>query len=287
MSGEFILLQTLNALSFAGLLFLVASGFTLIFGLMNIVNLAHGGFYLVGGYIGLTTILATGSFWLGVLAAGLGIGLLGTATERVLLRPVRGQETAEVLLTVGLVLVLGDMSLAIWGGDPRTLPAPDYLSGAFDLGPVFYPRFRLFVLLLAVAVGVLLWFIESRTRVGAIVRAGVDDREMITALGINIRRVFSGMFLLGAFLAGISGVIGGTFLSIEPGVDVEIVLFALVVVILGGLGSLPGAAIGALIVGFIDAFARALIPELSFFTLFAPMVVVLVLRPQGLLGRRA
>ena len=287
MSGEFILLQTLNALSFAGLLFLVASGFTLIFGLMNIVNLAHGGFYLVGGYIGLTTILATGSFWLGVLAAGLGIGLLGTATERVLLRPVRGQETAEVLLTVGLVLVLGDMSLAIWGGDPRTLPAPDYLSGAFDLGPVFYPRFRLFVLLLAVAVGVLLWFIESRTRVGAIVRAGVDDREMIAALGINIRRVFSGMFLLGAFLAGISGVIGGTFLSIEPGVDVEIVLFALVVVILGGLGSLPGAAIGALIVGFIDAFARALIPELAFFTLFAPMVIVLVVRPQGLLGRRA
>jgi branched-chain amino acid transport system permease protein len=286
-SGEFILLQTLNALSFAGLLFLVASGFTLIFGLMNIVNLAHGGFYLVGGYIGLTTILATGSFWLGVLAAGLGIGLLGTATERVLLRPVRGQETAEVLLTVGLVLVLGDMSLAIWGGDPRTLPAPDYLSGAFDLGPVFYPRFRLFVLLLAVAVGVLLWFIESRTRVGAIVRAGVDDREMIAALGINIRRVFSGMFLLGAFLAGISGVIGGTFLSIEPGVDVEIVLFALVVVILGGLGSLPGAAIGALIVGFIDAFARALIPELAFFTLFAPMVIVLVVRPQGLLGRRA
>lgn len=287
MTAEFILLQTLNAVSFAGLLFLVASGFTLIFGLMNIVNLAHGGFYLVGGYVGLTMILATGNFWLALLAAGVAIGLVGSATERILLRRVRGQETAEVLLTVGLVLVLGDMSLAIWGGDPRTLQAPDYLSGAFDLGPVVYPRFRLFVLVLAVAVGLLLWFIEARTRVGAVVRAGVDDREMIAALGVNIQRVFSGMFLLGAFLAGISGVVGGAFLSIEPGVEVEIVLFALVVVILGGLGSLPGAALGALIVGFIDAFARALIPELAFFTLFAPMVIVLVLRPQGLLGRRA
>lgn len=287
MNVEFLVLQTLNALSFAALLFLVASGFTLIFGLMNIVNLAHGGFYLVGGYIGFTVVLATGSFWVALLAAALAVGVLGTVTELVLLRPVRGQETAEVLLTVGLVLVLGDLSLAIWGGDPRTIPTPEYLSGPLELGLVSYPRFRLFVVVLAVAVGLLLWFIETRTRIGAIVRAGVDDPEMIAALGINIQRVFSGMFLLGALLAGMSGVVGGAFLSIEPGIEVEIVLFALVVVIIGGLGSLPGAAIGALVVGFVDVFARAFIPELAFFTLFAPMVIVLVLRPQGLLGRRA
>lgn len=287
MSFESFVLQTLNGLSFAGLLFLVASGFTLTFGLMNIVNLAHGGFYLVGGYIGLTTALALDNFWIGVLAGGLAVGLLGAFVERGLLRRLRGKADPEVLLTVGVVLVLGDLTLAIWGGDPRSVPVPSYLSGAFDLGFAFYPRFRLFVALLGLAVGMVLWYIERRTRIGAIVRAGVDDREMIAALGININLVFTGMFVFGAFLAGMSGVIGGAFLSLVPGAEIEILLFALVVVILGGLGSLPGAATGAVIVGLIDSFGRALVPQLSFFTLFAPMAIVLVLRPRGLMGRRA
>jgi branched-chain amino acid transport system permease protein len=182
--------------------------------------------------------------------------------------------------------VLGDLALAIWGGDPQTIPVPGYLSGAIDLGFAFYPRFRLFVALLGVIIGLVLWYIERRTRIGAIVRAGVDNREMIAALGININLVFTGMFVFGAFLAGFSGVIGGAFLSLVPGAEIEILLFALVVVILGGLGSLPGAAIGAVIVGLLDSFGRALVPELSFFTLFAPMAIVLVLRPQGLMGRR-
>lgn len=286
MSLDFFLFQTLNGLSFAGLLFLVASGFTLTFGLMNIINLAHGGFYLFGAYIGLTASRASGSFWLGVIAGALTVGLLGAVVERGLLRRLRGQPEAEVLLTVGVILVLGDLSLAIWGGDPQTIALPGYLAGAVDLGFVVYPRFRLFVAVLGVLVGVGLWLIETRTRVGAIVRAGVDDREMVAALGININRVFTGMFVFGAFLAGLSGVIGGAFLGIAPGAEIEILLFALVVVILGGLGSLPGAAIGAVAVGLIDSFGKALVPELSFFTLFAPMALVLVLRPQGLLGRR-
>jgi branched-chain amino acid transport system permease protein len=285
-SLESFILQMLNGLSFAGLLFLVASGFTLTFGLMNIVNLAHGGFYLVGGYIGLTVTTATGSFWLGVLSGALAVGVIGAFVERGLLRRVRGKADPEVLLTVGVVLVLGDLALAIWGGDPQTIPVPGYLSGAIDLGFAFYPRFRLFVALLGVIIGLVLWYIERRTRIGAIVRAGVDNREMIAALGININLVFTGMFVFGAFLAGFSGVIGGAFLSLVPGAEIEILLFALVVVILGGLGSLPGAAIGAVIVGLLDSFGRALVPELSFFTLFAPMAIVLVLRPQGLMGRR-
>lgn len=287
MSMTSFLFQLLNGLSLAGLLFLVASGFTLTFGLMGIVNLAHGGFYLVGGYVGLTVILTTQNFLLGAVAGALAIAALGAFTDRVLLRPIRGQELPEVLLTVGVLLVLGDMSLAIWGGDPRTVPGPSLLAGSLDLGFVTYPWFRLFVTLLAVAVGLVLWFLERRTRIGAIVRAGVDDREMIAALGINVKRVFTGMFVFGALLAGLAGVVGGGFLGLTPGTEVEILLFALVVVIIGGLGSLPGAAIGAVIVGLIDSFGRALVPELSFFTLFAPMAIVLVLRPRGLMGRRA
>jgi branched-chain amino acid transport system permease protein len=283
---QFLLVQTLNALSFAALLFFLASGFTLIFGLMRIVNLAHGAFYLVGGYVALTTIAATGNFWLGLLAAPVAVGVAGLLTERALLRPIRGQELPEVLVTVGVAFIFADMALQIWGGDPRTIEPPGFLQGGMDLGFATFPRYRMLVMAAAVAVGVMLFVLHSRTRYGAVVRAGVDDREMIAALGINIDRVFAAVFVLGSMLAGLAGVIGGGMLSLLPGADTEILLYSLVVVIIGGLGSLPGAVIGSLIVGFADTFGRALAPELSYFTLFAPMALVLVLRPQGLLGGR-
>lgn len=285
MSPDSFVAQVLNGLSFGGLLFLLSSGFTLVFGLMRIVNLGHGAFYLVGGYIGSTVLALTGSFWLAVLAGGACIAVVGAGVERVLLRRIRGEELPEVLLTIGVAFVLADLCLAIWGGDPVEISAPGYLTGTLDLGLVAYPRFRLVVLLLGVLVGIGLWYLQNRTRVGAVVRAGVDDREMVSALGVDISKVFAGVFLVGAFLAGLSGVVGGAFLSLVPGADIEILLFALVVVIVGGLGSLPGAAVGSLLVGLIDAFGRALLPDLSFFTLFAPMAIVLVLRPHGLLGR--
>jgi branched-chain amino acid transport system permease protein len=284
-SGRFLLFQLLNGLSFGALLFFLSSGFTLIFGLMRIVNLAHGAVYLVGGYVGLTTILTTGNFWLGLIAGPLAAAAIGLITERLLLRRIRGLELPEVLLTVGLALVLGDLSLAIWGGDPRQVPLPSYLAGSVALGNVTYPVYRLLVVVLAIVVGIGLFLVQSRTRIGAIVRAGVDDRETISALGININLVFTIVFVVGALLAGLSGVIGGGLLSLLPGTDAEILLLGLVVVIIGGLGSLPGAAIGSVLVGLIDAFGRALVPELSFFTLFAPMAIVLVVRPTGLLGR--
>jgi branched-chain amino acid transport system permease protein len=285
MTAQFLLFQLLNGLSFGALLFFLASGFTLIFGLMRIVNLAHGAVYLVGGYVGLTTILTFDNFWLGLLVGSLAAGLIGLLTERVLLRQIRGLELPEVLLTVGLALVLADMSLAIWGGDPRSVPLPSGLAGSVALGPVTYPVFRLLVIALAVLVGVGLFLAQTRTRIGAIVRAGVDDRETIAALGIDINRVFTGVFVVGTLLAGLAGVIGGGLLSLLPGTDADILLFGLAVVIIGGLGSLPGAAIGAVLVGLIDAFGRALVPELSFFTLFLPMLLILVIRPTGLLGR--
>lgn len=277
--------QLLNGLSFASLLFFLASGLTLIFGLMRIVNLAHGAYYLVGGYIGLTVTLATGSFWLGLLAAPLAIAVIGLFTERVLLRPVRGQVLPEVLLTVGIGFVFADMSLAIWGGDPRSVPIPAFLRGGVDIGFLVYPRFRFFVIACALVVGAGLFYLHSRTRVGAIVRAGVDDREMISALGININRVFTGVFMVGSLIAGTAGLIGGGLLSLLPGADTEILLYSLAVVIIGGLGSLPGAVVGSLIVGLADSFGRALFPQLSYFTLFAPMAIILVFRPSGLLGR--
>ena len=278
--------QILNGLSFGAVLFFLASGFTMIFGLMRIANLAHGGFYLMGGYVGITTTLVTGQYWLGLIAGGLAIMVLGVFTERVLLRRIRGLEKPEVLLTIGLTFVIGDVSLWIWGGDPRTVNLPSYLKGPIQIGDTFfYPKYRVFVLGLAILLATILFFIDRRTKVGAIVRAGVDDRETVAALGINIKAVFTAAFMFGAFIAGMSGVIGAGFLSLLPGQDFEILLFALVVVIIGGLGSLEGAVLGAAVVGLIDSFAKALVPELSFFTLFAPMAIILMVRPNGLLGK--
>jgi branched-chain amino acid transport system permease protein len=285
MTPQVFVVQLLNGLSFGALLFFLASGFTLIFGLMKIVNLAHGAFYLLGGYTGLTVILATGNFWLGLLAGAIAIAFVGLASERLLLRQIRGLELPEVLLTIGLAFVIGDLSLAAFGGNPRSIPVPEWLQGGLSVGGFFYPRYRLFVIVLALAAGIGLWLLQSRTRIGAIVRAGVDDRETITALGINIDRVFSGVFVAGSALAGIAGVIGGALLTLLPGAEIEILLLGLVVVIVGGLGSLPGAAIGSVLVGLLDAFGRSLLPDLSYFTLFAPMALVLLLRPRGLLGR--
>jgi len=282
-----LLTQMLNGISFGALLFFLASGLTLIFGLMRIVNLAHGGFYLAGGYIGLSVVTATGSFWLAVLAGAAAVAVMGAATERILLRRIRGHVMAEVLLTVGLATIIGDLCLAVWGGDPQSVPTPSYLGGSIQLGSVVYPRFRLVVMLLAVAVGAGLYYLHSRTRIGMIVRAGVDDRETVAALGININRVFTGVFILGALLAGAAGVIGGAFLSLSPGADTDILLLSLVVVIIGGLGSLPGAALGSLVVGLVDVFGTSQLPALASFILFAPMALVLIIRPTGLLGRRA
>jgi branched-chain amino acid transport system permease protein len=285
MAFEELVLQVLNGASFGALLFLLASGFTLVFGLMRIVNLAHGAIYLAGGYIGIVTFAATGSF---ALAAGAGIAaaaLIGLVSERLLLRRVRGQELPEVLLTVGIALVIADACLAVFGGNPRSLPVSRFLPGSVQLGGLAYPAYRLVVLGLALAVGVVLYLVQHRTRFGALIRAGVDDREIAEAMGINVPRVFTAMFVFGSALAGLAGVAAAGLLTMRPGADTDILLFALVVVVVGGLGSLEGAAIGSLFIGLVDAFSKAWIPELSYFAVFAPMAIVLVLRPAGLFGR--
>jgi branched-chain amino acid transport system permease protein len=278
----------LNGLCFGALLFLVASGFTLIFGLMRISNLAHGGFYIVGAYVAVVVVSVTGNFWLGVLAGAIAAGVVGLVTERGLLRRVRNQEMPEVLVTVGVLFVIGDLLLAIFGGDPKTVnTASGAPSGALVIGSFAYPQYRLFIIVVTVVIGVVLFVIQRYSRIGAIVRAGVDNREMAAAMGINIDQVFTGVFMFGALLAGISGAIGSGLLSLSPASGTEILLYAMVVVIVGGLGSIEGAAIGAILIGLIDAFTKTFIPELSYFTIFAPMALVLVLRPRGLFGRAA
>jgi branched-chain amino acid transport system permease protein len=279
--------QVLNGLTFAALLFIVASGFTLIFGLLRIVNLTHGALYLFGGYIGYTVATHSGSFLLGMLAAMLAVAAIGVALNQGLLRFVRGFELREVLLTLGAAFVLDDLALVLWGGDTFTVPTPDILRGAVQMGSVFYPRYRLFVLALGIVVFVALWLLLNRTRLGALIRAGVDDPEMVEAMGINIRRVFVVTFMLGAALAGLGGTVGGAFLTLYPTADAEILVFSLAVVIIGGQGSLAGAAVGSLLVGLLNSIGQVAFPELAYFVIFGPMALILAFRPLGLFGRAA
>jgi branched-chain amino acid transport system permease protein len=278
-------LQLLNGITFGALLFLVSSGFTLIFGLMRIVNLAQGSLYLIGGYVGLSVTRSTGSFVLALIAGAVAIGCSGFAIERGLLRLVRGRPMSEILLTVGLSFVAADLALATWGGDPVTVTAPASINGSTSVFGIAYPTFRLFVLVVGVVVAGGLWLLQERTRMGAIVRAGVDDREMVAALGINVKAVFTAVFTIGALLAGLAGVVGGAYLGLYPGADSEILTYALVVVVIGGLGSLQGAIIGSLLVGLIYDFGQSLAPSLAYFVLFAPMALILIFRPRGLFGR--
>lgn len=283
----FLAQQVLNGLSFGALLFLLASGLTLVFGLMRIVNMAHGAFYMLGGYIGVIIATVTGNLLLAIAVAAVAVGAAAFIIEVVLLRFVRGQEMPEVLLTIGISFVIADLCLAVFGGDPQNLPRSVKLPGAFTFGDFVYPWYRLLVIAVAIAIGIALAIVQNKTRIGATVRAGVDDREIISAMGVNITWVFTGMFVVGAALAAIGGTVGAGMQSILPGVQNEVLLYALVVIIIGGLGSIPGAAIGSVLIGLIDAFAKAWIPELAYFTIFLPMALVLVFRPTGLFGKAA
>jgi branched-chain amino acid transport system permease protein len=279
-------LQAINGVSLAALLFLLASGFTLSFGLMRVVNMAHGAYYLLGGYIGLTLARTTGSFALAILGGGAAVVLLGFVVDRFLLRRTGENHLAQVLLTVGVAFVIGDVALRAWGGDNLMVPTPAALRGSVVLpGELYYPRYRFVLLVFGVAVALALWLLYRKTQLGAVLRAGVDDREQVNATGIDVDRLFVIVSAAASFLAGMAGVVGGAFLTLYPGAEWEILVYALVVVIVGGLGSLEGAMIGALIVGLLDAYGRWLLPEFSYFVLFGPIALLMLLRPRGLFGR--
>lgn len=279
------LIQLANALSLAALLFVVASGFTLIFGLLRVVNLAHGALYLLGGYVGMATAKVSGSFLLAIVVAIAFVAILGYLLDRFLLERVKDQDLKQVLLTLGLALVINDISLVIWGGDALTVPIPEFLIGAMEVAGNFFPKYRVFVFACGVVTFLLLWLLYNRTRLGALIRAGVDDKEMVQAIGVNIKRLFVITFMLGSGLAGLGGVLGGAFLTLYPTADSEILVFSLAIVIIGGRGSLVGAAIGSLLVGFLATFGPLWLPELAYFVIFAPMALILAFRPLGLFGK--
>ena len=281
----FWIIQTLNGLSFSMMLFLMAAGLTLVFGLMKIINIAHGSFYILGAYVGLTILRATGSFLLAALAAAVVAALAGLLMQTVFLRRFYTKELQQVLLTFGFVLIVADLCLWIWGGNPMALPKPAGFKGSIWFAAVVFPTYRLLVIVVGGLMAVGLWLFQEKTKFGAIVRAGVDDEEMLRGLGINIQLVFAAVFGFGALLAGIGGIMGGPFVGVYPGIDMYILLLAMVVVIIGGMGSLKGAFVGSLLVGLIDNFGKALFPELSMFTLFAPMAIILAVRPTGLFGK--
>jgi len=287
-----------NGITLGSLYFLVASGFTLIFGLMRNVNLAHGSLYLFGGYIGYAISTWTGSWVLGFIVAFLGVALLGVVLQIVVFRRMEGQDLRQTMVTIGLSIVFADLMLWVFGADFYQIQTPGWLVGPIELPLVTavkasgeavylrYPMVRLVIFVAAVVIGIAMWLALNRTRVGMMVRAGVDDRDMLAATGVPIQLVFVAVFALGAGLAGIAGVVGGTFQSLSPGEDTRFLLASLVVVIVGGMGSIPGAALGAVIIGLAEQLGSVYIPTYAIVVTFLIMVLVLALRPQGLMARR-
>jgi branched-chain amino acid transport system permease protein len=285
---NFWLLLTVNSITFGGLLFLLSAGFSLIFGLMRIPNLTHGSLFMIGAYVG-ATFAGRGlglslNFWLAAILAALTVAAFGAVIERLLLRRLAGEQLAQVLVTLGVSFMVADFCLMAWGGDPISVDTPPGLGGFARFGSMAFPVYRLAIILIAAAFALALWLMLERTRLGAMIRAGVDDPQMAQVVGIRVSRLFTIVFALGAGLAGFAGMIGSPILSVYPGLDQDMLPLALVVVILGGTGSLLGSFVGSIIIGFIYNFGQALLPELAYFVLFLPMLLVLVLRPQGLFG---
>jgi len=278
--------QALNGLSYGVLLFLLSVGLTLIFGMLDVVNLAHGSFYMLGAYAGISAIAVTGNFWLALLAAPLAVGLVGALMERVVLRPLyRRPPLDQVLLTFGFIYLFEDLVKWGWGGRIRSIAPPDLFSGSVRLFGATIPSYRLFVIVFCLVMALPLWLLIERTRLGAIIRAGVFDAEMTAGMGIAIDRVFTFVFAFGAALGGLSGVIAGPIQSASPPMGASILIPALIVVVVGGLGSLKGSLVGSLIIGQAETFGKVWLPGASMMMIYLVMALVVLLRPQGLFGR--
>ncbi|MGY4690904.1 branched-chain amino acid ABC transporter permease [Salibacterium sp. K-3] len=274
-----------NGLAMASLLFIIAVGLNLSFALLRVANLAHGAFYLFGAYVGLTVMNQMESWFLAILAGGMVTAVLALLLEYFLLRKVRGDNLRETLVTLSVAIILADLMIFIWGGNPKSIPYPEVLQGPLQFGDVIVPRLNLFIFCTAVVIGVLLWLLLAKTKMGMIIRAGVDDFEMVASLGTNIRLVFTTMFVIAGFLAGVAGVIGGSQLMMSPGDDWRILTYALLIIILGGMGSFGGSMIAAVVMGLIYSFGSLYIPELQLFFMFTPVALVLIFKPKGLFGR--
>lgn len=282
---DILLANFLIGTSFGCILFLLGTGLSITMGLMRIVNLAHGALYMVGAYAGLTVAKFSGSFVLGVLAGGICSGLIGLIMETCFLRRLYKQELDQVLLTIGFIYILTNLTQWIWGPIPQSGIVPSILSGSIPLGKIYIPIFRLAIIAFGIVAALSLWFFQEKTRVGALIRAGMDNKEMTMGLGINLKVVFSGVFALGAFIAGFCGLIGAPLLGINLGVGWEALLLAMIVVIVGGTGSVQGALAGGLIIGLVDAYGKAFFPEFAYFSMYIVLIIILLFRPSGLMGR--
>jgi branched-subunit amino acid ABC-type transport system permease component len=278
--------ELVNGIAFGSLLFVLASGFTLSLGLIKVINIAHGAFYMLGAYVAISATRQTGSFLWGVVVSSVAIGVLAVVLQLGLLRRLQFQPLRQVLCTFGVTLIVAELCRHTWGSYPELLETPGFLKGTVELGSVMLPGYRLFVVVVAIVLALSLWLMLSRTRVGAVVRACIDDQEIARTVGIDVDRVFVLMFGFAGMLAGLGGAIGAPFLGAYQGVEFEILALTLVVVVIGGLGSILGAFIGSMLIGIVNSIGTAAFPELSYFLLFGPMILILVLRPQGLLGQR-
>jgi branched-chain amino acid transport system permease protein len=284
---QFWIIQGLNSLSLGGLLFLLSSGFSLIFGLMRLANLTHGAFFMLGTYFAAIAMRSYDglNIWVTALGAGIAVAAIGGLFERLVLARLRTNPLGQVLVTLGMSFIISDACLMLWGGDSIPVPTPQNLQVPTRLYGFAFPTYRLVLVGCAIAAAIVLYFLLERTRLGAMIRAGVDDAQMARAVGIPVSRLFTVVFCLGAGIAGAGGVLGGPILSAYPGLDADMLPLALIVVILGGIGSLLGAFVGSFIIGFIYTFGTALFPELAYIILFLPMIFVIAFRPQGLFGR--
>ena len=282
---EFIATQLVNGLAYGVLLFLMSAGLSLIFGLMNVVNIAHGSFFMIGAFSALAVMRWTGSFWLALALSWIPAVAIGIVMERVFIRRLYARgHLDQVLLTFGFTFVFVDLIRWMFGADIRELAVPDVLSGALDMAGVIVPRYRVFLIVFGGLVALLLWLFLERSRVGAMVRAGVDDAFTATGIGINVPVLFAAVFALGVGLAAIGGAVAGPILGLYPGMDIEILIPAFIVVVIGGMGSLRGAFVASLFVGLVDTFGKAYFPDLALFVIYLLMVVVLLTRPNGLFG---
>jgi len=282
---DFLVSQLLNSLVFGMLLFMMSAGLSLIFGLMNVVNLAHGSFFMIGSFTAFTLAQWSGNFWIALAAGWVPAAAAAVLMERIFIRPLYSRSHLDqVLLTFGFIFVFGDICKYLWGPDIRNIPPPEALEGAIIVAGAVLPKYRLFLVAFGVAVAVLLWLFLERSRIGAMVRAGVDDAATAAGIGINVPFLFGCIFALGAALAAVGGIVAGPVLGTYLGMDIEILIPAFIVTVVGGMGSLKGALVAGLLVGAIDTFGKAYFPDYALFLIYLLMVVVLLKRPQGLFG---
>jgi branched-chain amino acid transport system permease protein len=283
---DVIIANFLNGITYGFILFLLGTGLSLTMGLMRIVNLAHGALYMIGAYVGVTVAELTGNFLIGILAGGISAGLIGLIIETCFLRRLYHWELDQVLLTIGFVYILTNVAQWIWGPIPKSGITPSILAGAIPVGNVTIPIFRLMIIVFGLGAAIILWLFQEKTRTGAIIRAGMDNREIAMGLGINLKVIFTGVFTLGAFIAGFCGLIGAQLLGINLSIGWDTLVLAMIVVIVGGTGSIQGALAGGLVIGLVDAYGKVFFPSIASLTIYLVLIIILLFRPSGLLGRK-